>query len=80
LEARIASQIGAAIVPRWWSSIALAGVATRELALAELPGAHRLPLYVVWPRDIRDQIRDSVVAALVEGWTAIPATPDAEFG
>jgi DNA-binding transcriptional LysR family regulator len=63
----VAAGIGCAIAPRWWSSIAPAGVVARELALAELPGAHRLPLYVVWPRDIRDQTRDSVVASLVNG-------------
>ncbi len=60
----VAAGIGGAIAPRWWSNIAPAGVVTRELALADLPGAHRLPLYVVWPKDIRDDARDRVVELL----------------
>jgi DNA-binding transcriptional LysR family regulator len=63
----VAAGIGGAIVPRWWSSIAPAGVVTKELALAEISGAHRLPLYVVWPRDIRDATRDRIVDVLFKG-------------
>lgn len=63
----VAAGIGGAIAPRWWSSIAPAGVVTRELALADLPGAHRLPLYLVWPRDIRDENRDRVIETLRTG-------------
>jgi len=60
----VAAGIGAAIAPRWWSSIAPAGAAVRELALDGLPGAHRLPLYAVWPKDIRDATRDRVIEVL----------------
>ena len=60
----VAAGIGGAIAPRWWSSIAPAGVVTRELAFADLPGTHRLPLYVVWPKDIRDETRDRVMEVL----------------
>lgn len=63
----VAAGIGGAIAPRWWASIAPAGVVTRELALADLPGTHRLPLYVVWPRDIRDETRDRVMEVLGDG-------------
>lgn len=63
----VAAGIGGAIAPRWWSSIAPPGVVTRELALDELPRAHRLPLYIVWARDIRDPNRDRVVDALRSG-------------
>lgn len=63
----VAAGIGGAIAPRWWSSIAPAGVVTRELALADLPGTHRLPLYLVWPRDIRDETRDRVIQVLTGG-------------
>lgn len=63
----VAAGIGGAIAPRWWSSIAPAGVEVRELDLANLSGTHRLPLYVVWPRDIRDDARDRVVDILGKG-------------
>lgn len=62
-----AAGIGGAIAPRWWSSIAPAGVAIREIALSELPGVHRLPLHLVWPRDIRDETRDRVIDVLKDG-------------
>lgn len=62
----VAAGIGGAIAPRWWSSVAPAGVVTRELDLAGLPGAHRLPLYLVWPRDIRDDARDRAIEILRE--------------
>ena len=57
----VAAGIGGAIAPRWWSNIAPAGVVARNLALADLRGTHRLPLYIVWPKDIRDEARDWVV-------------------
>jgi len=60
----VAAGIGGAIAPRWWSNIAPAGVVPLEIALAELPGVHRLPLHIVWPRDIRDETRDRVVAVV----------------
>lgn len=63
----VAAGIGGAIAPRWWSSITPAGVTTHELVLAELSGSHRLPLYVVWPRDIRDETRDRVIDVLKSG-------------
>lgn len=63
----VAAGIGGAIAPRWWSSIAPAGVAIREIALSELPGVHRLPLHLVWPRDIRDETRDRVIDVLKDG-------------
>ena len=63
----VAAGIGGAIAPRWWSSIAPTGVAIRELALQELPGSHRLPLHMVWPRDIRDETRDRVIEILEAG-------------
>ncbi|HVL21187.1 MAG TPA: LysR family transcriptional regulator [Amaricoccus sp.] len=63
----VAAGIGGTIAPRWWSSSAPAGVVTRELALADLSGSHRLPLYVVWPKDIRDDARDRLVEILRDG-------------
>lgn len=63
----VAAGIGASIVPRWWSTLAPAGVAVSALALDGLPGHHRLPLFVAWPRDIRDGTRDQVLDALMSG-------------
>lgn len=63
----VAAGIGGAIAPRWWSSIAPVGVTIRELDPQGLPGAHRLPLYAAWPRDIRDATRDRVIDVLKAG-------------
>jgi len=63
----VAAGIGGAIAPRWWSSIAPAGVTICDLDLAELPGLHRLPLHVVCARDIRDETRDRVIDVLMTG-------------
>lgn len=60
----VAVGMGAAIMPRWWARNAPAGVVTRELDLPGRPGTHVLPLHVAWPRDVRNEARDMVIALL----------------
>ena len=61
----VAAGIGAAIVPRWWSGLVPAGA---HVCALDIPGDRprtTLPLHVVWPRDVRDLSRDSVVEVLL---------------
>lgn len=61
----VAAGIGAAIIPRWWSALAPRGVQVCELAPSRGEAQAKLPLHVVWPRDIRDPSRDAVVEILL---------------
>ncbi|SMO94705.1 LysR family transcriptional regulator [Paracoccus laeviglucosivorans] len=61
----VAAGIGAAIVPRWWSGLVPRGVRIVQLETPQNAPSLRLPLHVVWPRDVRDPSRDAVVALLM---------------
>lgn len=61
----VAAGIGAAIVPRWWSGLVPRGAHVCALELAQDTFRTKLPLYVVWPRDVRDPSRDAVVKILL---------------
>lgn len=60
----VAARLGLAIVPRWTSRMAIAGVRFVPLRL-ERPGpAGRLPLAAAWLRGSRDPLRDALMAVL----------------
>ncbi len=61
----VAAGIGAAIVPRWWSGLVPRGSHVCALDIRPDNARARLPLHVVWPRDVRDPARDAVVAVLL---------------
>lgn len=61
----VAAGIGSAIVPRWWSGAVPQGAHVRALDLVQGDLRGRLPLHVVWPRDVRDPSRDAVVGVLL---------------
>ena len=61
----VAAGIGAAIVPRWWSGLVPRGAHVCALEISNMNSRARLPLHVVWPRDVRDPSRDSVVEVLL---------------
>jgi DNA-binding transcriptional LysR family regulator len=61
----VAARIGVAIVPRWTSRMAVPGVRYVRLALGA-GGSGRLPLAAAWLREVRDPIRDAMLATLRE--------------
>ncbi|WP_407178309.1 LysR family transcriptional regulator [Bradyrhizobium sp. STM 3562] len=60
----VAARLGVAIVPRWTSRMAIAGVRFVPLKLRQAEPAGRLPLAAAWLRGSRDPVRDSIVAIL----------------
>jgi DNA-binding transcriptional LysR family regulator len=62
----VAAGIGAAIVPRWTSRMAIKGVRYVPLRVVGGAGLNRLPLAAAWLRDVRDAIRDEMLATLRE--------------
>jgi DNA-binding transcriptional LysR family regulator len=60
----VAAGIGAAIVPRWTSRMTAKGVRFVPLEVTTPGGLNRLPLAAAWLRDVRDPIRDEVLATL----------------
>ncbi len=63
----VASGIGLAIVPRWASKTALAGVRYIPFSDADLEGFRMLPLAVAWTRGTRDPNRDALLSVLTAG-------------
>jgi len=61
----VAAGIGAAIVPRWWSGLVPQGAHVCALEINNDNSRARLPLHVVWPRDVRDPSRDAAVEVLL---------------
>lgn len=61
----VAAGIGAAIVPRWWSGLVPRSAHVCGLQISHDNFAARLPLHVVWPRDVRDPSRDAVMQILL---------------
>lgn len=61
----VAATIGVAIVPRWTSRMAIAGV--RYIPLKIKDGSlQRLPLAAAWLRDSRDKARDALLSMLFQ--------------
>jgi DNA-binding transcriptional LysR family regulator len=60
----VAADLGLAIVPRWASRMAVAGVRYVPLAMPESEQLRLLPLAAAWVRDSRDQMRDELLAIL----------------
>jgi len=60
----VAARLGAAIVPRWTSRMAIPGVRFVPLKVPENAIAHRLPLAVAWLRGSRDPTRDAILDVL----------------
>lgn len=60
----VAARLGAAIVPRWTSRMAISGVRFVPLKVAENASAPRLPLAVAWLRGSRDPTRDAILDVL----------------
>jgi DNA-binding transcriptional LysR family regulator len=62
----VAARLGAAIVPRWTSRMMTKGVRYVQLRTSAPGGSSRLPLSAAWVRDVRDPIRDEVLATVRE--------------
>ncbi len=62
----VAARLGAAIVPRWASRMAVRGVKYVPLEAAAPRAREHLPLAAAWMRDVRDPIREAIVATLRE--------------
>jgi DNA-binding transcriptional LysR family regulator len=62
----VAAGLGVAIVPRWTSRMALEGVRYVPLEAPPAGRAPPLPLAAAWMRDVRDPVRDEVVATIRE--------------
>jgi DNA-binding transcriptional LysR family regulator len=60
----VAARLGVAIVPRWTSRIAIAGVRFVPLELKRGSTVGRLPLAAAWLRGSRDSVRDAMLAIL----------------
>lgn len=63
----VAARLGLAIVPRWTSRMAIAGVRFVPLKLERSGPAGRLPLAAAWLRGSRDPLRDALMAVLEKG-------------
>jgi len=61
----VAAGIGAAIVPRWWSGLVPRGAHVCALEISNDNSRAKLPLHVIWPRDVRDPSRDAVIEVLL---------------
>jgi len=62
----VAARLGAAIVPRWTSRLTTRGVRFVPLEVTTPGGLSRLPLAAAWMKDVRDPIRDELLATLRE--------------
>ncbi|HET9594303.1 MAG TPA: LysR family transcriptional regulator [Anaeromyxobacteraceae bacterium] len=60
----VAAGLGVAIVPRWTSRMTIKGVRYVPLEATPAGGPGRLPLAAAWMRDVRDPIREEMVATL----------------
>ena len=60
----VAARLGLAIVPRWTSRMAIAGVRFVPLRLERTGPVGRLPLAAAWLRGSRDPLRDAIVSVL----------------
>ncbi|WP_185983880.1 LysR family transcriptional regulator [Aureimonas mangrovi] len=60
----VAAGIGAAIVPRWSSRLVQSGVAFRKLSDISDTQSRRLPLALVWQKNVRDGDRDRLADVL----------------
>jgi DNA-binding transcriptional LysR family regulator len=60
----VAARLGVAIVPRWTSRLAIAGVRFVPLKLKRGSSIGRLPLAAVWLRGSGDPVRDAILAVL----------------
>ena len=60
----VAARLGVAIVPRWTSRMAIAGVKFVPLKLTRGGALGRLPLAAAWLRGSRDPVRESMLAVL----------------
>ena len=60
----VAAQLGVAIVPRWTSRLAIAGVRFVPLKLKRGSAVGRLPLAAAWLRGSRDPMRDAMLTIL----------------
>jgi DNA-binding transcriptional LysR family regulator len=61
----VAARLGAAIVPRWTSRLAVPGVRYVPLKTAAQKAVGGLPLAAVWLRGSRDATRDAILAVLM---------------
>jgi DNA-binding transcriptional LysR family regulator len=62
----VAARLGLAIVPRWTSRMAIAGVRFVPLKLERTGPFGRLPLAAVWVRGSRDPLRDAILSVLAK--------------
>ena len=62
----VAARLGFAIVPRWTSRIAIAGVRFIPLRLERAGRVGRLPLAAAWVRGSRDPLRDAMLSVLAK--------------
>jgi DNA-binding transcriptional LysR family regulator len=60
----VAARLGIAIVPRWTSRMATAGVRFVPLKLERSGAVGRLPLAAAWLRGSRDPLRDQMLSVL----------------
>jgi DNA-binding transcriptional LysR family regulator len=60
----VAARLGLAIVPRWTSRMAIAGVRFVPLRLERTGAVGRLPLAAAWVRGSRDPLRDAIISVL----------------
>lgn len=60
----VAARLGVAIVPRWTSRMAIAGVRFVPLKLRRSGPVGRLPLAAAWLRATRDPVRDAMLSIL----------------
>jgi DNA-binding transcriptional LysR family regulator len=60
----VAAKLGLAIVPRWTSRLAVAGVRFVPLVAPQADHLNILPLAAAWLRGSRDPVRDEVLAVL----------------
>jgi DNA-binding transcriptional LysR family regulator len=69
----VAAELGLAIVPRWTSRMAVAGVRYVPLMLPKTKKLNLLPLAAAWVRNSRDAVRDELLATLRRGLTRYAA-------
>ncbi|HTO61590.1 MAG TPA: LysR substrate-binding domain-containing protein [Bradyrhizobium sp.] len=62
----VAARLGLAIVPRWTSRMAIAGVRFIPLRLERAGPIGRLPLAAAWVRGSRDPLRDAMLSVLAK--------------
>ncbi|WIW50624.1 LysR substrate-binding domain-containing protein (plasmid) [Bradyrhizobium sp. 62B] len=62
----VAAGLGIAVVPRWTSRLAVAGVRFVPLKLKRVGAVGRLPLAAAWLRGSRDPLRDALLSILAK--------------